>query len=397
MISRGFIREVLSRTNLIELAEEFGAKGMRKAGDGIWMGRCPNPDHDDSTPSFCVHYRESDNDWTWQCFGCHTGPKDEEHGNYGSDAIAFVRWMSAHTGDRTPMSFIEAVNFLAKRIGLKVEEDKYAAEKKQEGLRARAYHEAISPAARDYLIERGLRDKDINEWLIGSIECRERCGSVTRITFPLLNRQNEVIGFSARKMPNAPDDAPKYINSKSSEWFDKGSYLYGINHIDRGFGEIRITEGAMDVIVARRWGARNIVCTLGTSFTRKHAEIIRSMGLTPCLCMDSDEAGRKAAERAAKILSDIGVHSKVFFIPNAKDMADMSNMMRDDTEEYIGSRSMQYWQYLLKEPEEIFRNRIEELRASVLPKILEAEKGASTPETKLLMKSYVKERFGINL
>ena len=46
-------------------------------------------------------------------------------------------------------------------------------------------------------------------------------------------------------------------------------YLYGIQNIDEDFPEIRITEGTFDVILAQKYGAKNVFATLGTAFTEK--------------------------------------------------------------------------------------------------------------------------------
>ena len=108
-------------------------------------------------------------------------------------------------------------------------------------------------AAYTFLFHRGLDEEDLKKWCIGF--------NGERITFPLINSFDQVLGFSNRIVA-CPDDnkAAKYINSKTDEFFEKRKFLYGINRLDKSLGYAYITEGQLDVILASKYGlTKNMV------------------------------------------------------------------------------------------------------------------------------------------
>jgi DNA primase len=55
--------EVKERVSILEYAETL--TGLRRYGEGSWLGRCPLPSHEDKTPSFVVY-----EDGQAHCYGC---------------------------------------------------------------------------------------------------------------------------------------------------------------------------------------------------------------------------------------------------------------------------------------------------------------------------------------
>ena len=80
-----------------------------------------------------------------------------------------------------------------------------------------------------------------------------------------------------------------------------------------------------------------------------------------------------------------------------ENMTKLANELKDGLEDFIESNSMLYWQYAMKDTTAEFESKVNELRLKVLPLIQKAQKSAMTTEEKILLKSYVKERFGISL
>ena len=366
------------------------------------MACCPHPDHEDSTPSFRVRHNE-DGGWSWWCGGCHCGPKNlkgKKNKNYGSDCFAFLQWISDYKGSKHKIEWREAVEILAKRAGIPMEEDKYdgyckvlygIAVKDHRGLRD-------LKDALEYLEGRGLDSNDLARWKIGAHRLREMGEEVTRITFPLFSRYNRVVGVSERLLGWTRESRyPKYRNSRNNPVFNKSSYLYGLHRYDSNFPELRITEGAMDVVTADKFGVKNVVGTLGTAFTREHVHLIKALGAAPCFCLDGDAAGQKGTRKAVELLSEAGIYAKVCILPDGKDLADFSLELGDEIEEYIENHTMNYWEYLLIEPTKIYQAKLTEIREKILPAIIAASKGTTSPEDRLMMKSTVKERFGILL
>ena len=392
MFSQSFIAKVKDAIDLLELVKEHVE--VRSVGANVWQSRCPHPEHNDSSPSFRIWKNKEKNgkhSWSWACMGCHQGKKNARFKNYGSDCFAFIQWMSDYAGSKKKFNWREAITILAKRANIALEEEKYS--EVYQGLRrvATAYHNNLLPPVKQYLYSRGLDDTDLRDWLIGFD------GSCKRITFPLFDRYRQVIGFSNRKIGCTNDLNPKYKNSSNSEWFNKGSYFYGIHLLDNECDEIRVTEGSVDVVVGKKWSVQNLMAPLGTSFTEEHAEIIKNWGKIPCFCMDGDDAGVSAAKRSIEIMASIGVYSKVLFLPAGMDMADLANQLKEDTEAYIQANSMPYWQYALKDAVTQYDAKVNELRMKTLPTVKAAHKSVGTDDERAIMESFVKERFGIAL
>ena len=63
MFSQELLENIKSAVNLKTLAEEYETK-RTKASSNLWQGRCPNPDHEDLTPSFKIWHNKND---SWYC------------------------------------------------------------------------------------------------------------------------------------------------------------------------------------------------------------------------------------------------------------------------------------------------------------------------------------------
>ena len=100
---RDFIDKIKESTNLVELVSEYTE--LKQEGRYIWRGKCPHPDHDDSTASFTINTRTN----SWCCYGCHSDKKGINN-NYGSDCIAFIQWIN-----QGKMNWVQSVEYLAKR------------------------------------------------------------------------------------------------------------------------------------------------------------------------------------------------------------------------------------------------------------------------------------------
>ena len=126
-----------------------------------------------------------------------------------------------------------------------------------------------------------------------------------RVMFPIMDVNNRVIGFGGRVMG---DGKPKYLNSPETLIFDKSRNLYGLHRARTSRKPYFIVcEGYMDVISLHQAGFTNAVASLGTALTAGHAALIKRYVNEVYLTYDSDEAGTKAALRAAPILREAGV------------------------------------------------------------------------------------------
>ena len=334
MIPDSFIEELRYRCDIEQIISSYTQ--LKRAGRTL-KGLCPF--HSEKTPSFVV-YPENH---SFYCFGCAAG----------GDVITFIR-MAEH------LEYIEAIRFLAEKVGMTVPEDAkddIFAKQKTRMLElnreaARFFHSVlISPQGKrglDYFRERGLSDKTIRKFGLGYspdswdalknhlrqkgfteqemlsaavVRKNDRGGSFdqfcNRVMFPIIDLRGGVIGFGGRILG---DQKPKYLNSSDTAVFKKSRGLFAMN-IAKATKQPRLIlcEGYMDAIAIHQAGFDNAVATLGTALTPEQARLISQYVPEVVLSYDSDEAGRKATDRASQLLSQVGLRVRVLNIPNAKD------------------------------------------------------------------------------
>lgn len=382
MFPQSFIQKIKESTDMKKLAEMYTSEPMKKTGDGVWQSKCPHPDHNERTPSFTVWSKFN----SWACYGCHNGRKSSKDNNFGSDCIAFVQWIEG-------CSWREAVLKLAEINNIPKPSSANDKEYKIQADLADKYHTALinndsNQNVLEYLYGRGLDLNDIKDWKLG--------WDGQKIAFPLLDKYKNTLGFTKRwlEMPAGRND--KYRNSQASSIFDKSKYFYGIHKVDQKQKYIRITEGTVDVIKAVKYGASNVVCTLGTAFTENHAQIIKRLGLIPVLVYDGDSAGLKAMSKAASLLAEIGVFCKVVVLPTGKDLADIVDDYRDFIEDFLKSEAIPYGYYQAQEVVREYNTKLYELKASMYPKIKDIL--LDVPETeKNLVSSFLEDELKIKI
>ena len=344
---QGFIQELKMRSPVQDVIGRYVE--LKRAGRNL-VGRCPF--HSEKTPSFTVF---EDN---FHCFGC----------GAGGDVITFAMRIEN-------LDYKDAVTFLADRCGMTVpqEDRRYSNIEKPKLSRERAfsmnkaaarifYDNLASPegeVARQYLANRNLEAATIKRFGLGYAknefydlynklsalgytkdEIKENflCGISqksgkpfdmfrNRIMFPIIDTSGNVIAFGGRVLD---DSKPKYLNSSDTVVFRKGKQLFALNYAKDVLlgnvesklvksGEIILCEGYMDVIAMHQAGFTNAVATLGTAITSEHARVVSRYAKTAFLAYDSDDAGRKAADKAMTLLNEVGVDTKIIRMQNAKD------------------------------------------------------------------------------
>ena len=150
-----------------------------------------------------------------------------------------------------------------------------------------------------------------------------------RLMFPIQDQIGRVIAFGARKIDEA--DEPKYLNSPETRLFSKSATLYGLFQAARSIQTERtavITEGYTDTIACHQAGITNAVATLGTALTREHARVLRRLCDTVVLLFDSDEAGRRAADRAVEVFFSEEIDVKIATLASATDAKDPDELLK---------------------------------------------------------------------
>jgi DNA primase len=316
------IDEIKNRIDIVDLVSE--TVKLKKSGRSF-TGFCPF--HSNTrTPSFVV-WPESG---TWKCFGaCNTG----------GDIFTYVM-------KRDGLEFREALEFLARKAGVAIEErtPQAEAEDKQQDRLREALAAAVtyffnllraSPQgqiARDHLSRRGIADEavgkfqlgySLDEWHVLEGHLRSRGfsreelvsagllvqrddGTVFdrfrgRLMIPIRDARGHTIGFGARTLTG---EEPKYMNSPQSPLFDKGRALFAIDlarNAIRSEGYAVVVEGYMDAIGAHQAGYANIVASMGTALTEAQFRQLSRLCKKFILALDPDVAGVQAMLRGLDV------------------------------------------------------------------------------------------------
>ena len=331
----GFIYELKSRNDITEVISSYVT--LKRRGRNM-VGLCPF--HGEKTPSFNI-YTETD---SFYCFGC----------GASGDVISFIMKIEN-------LDYVDAVKYLAQRVGLEMPEDSY--DNSLSNLRRRVfeanreaarffYRSLMSPEGKvglDYLRRRMLTDATIRHFGLGyapdswtalcdhlrskgfkeneivsanlGVKRHSSNGIIDRfrgrVMFPIIDLRGNVIAFGGRIMTDAK---PKYLNSSDTPVFKKSENLFSLNNAkNTGDRTLLLCEGYMDVISVNQAGFQNAVASLGTALTSEQAVLMKRYADEIIICYDADEAGQKATARAIPILRSAGLTVRVLSIPNGKD------------------------------------------------------------------------------
>ena len=136
-----------------------------------------------------------------------------------------------------------------------------------------------------------------------------------RIIVPIINQNNDVIGFGGRIIKG--ESNAKYKNTAQTLAFDKRKNLFGINILkkekrENNFDYAILVEGYMDVISLYQAGITNSVASMGTSLTIEQCELFKKTRINKVVVsFDGDTAGQAATMRSLDLLSNKGIEVKV--------------------------------------------------------------------------------------
>ena len=359
LIRQNDIEEVKARTNIADIVGDYVS--LKSAGVGSMKGLCPF--HDERSPSFHVRPQVG----FYHCFGC---------GESG-DVYSFLQKMDH-------VSFSEAVERLAGRVGIELHYEGGAGEAPDHTNRARLY--AANQAAADFFVERlgspgalvgrtflgergfdslaaarfgvGFAPKSWDELtnhlrargfsteeltLAGLVSSREGSSGVYdrfrgRLVWPIRDITGQTIGFGARRLLD-DDKGPKYLNTPETPIYHKAQVLYGLDlakrDISRGH-QVVVVEGYTDVMACHLAGVTTAVATCGTSFGVDHIKVLRRVlgddsGVGEVVfTFDPDAAGQKAAVRAFSEEQRFSAQTYVAVAPEGLDPCDLRLHRGDD-------------------------------------------------------------------
>jgi DNA primase len=331
MIPQATIQSLKKQVDLVRYIESRGTKLTKKGKE--YVGLCPF--HDDHNPSLSVDPKKQ----VWHCFGCDSG----------GDIIMFIRMMDI-------VSFENAVKKLQTYQDIPYngdENDRNTVSTKNtaEGPEARGitpdrpvllrevfdfYHKTFTEDKRglEYLKSRGLDSaelfksfkfgfangslfKTLNGDLknqlkeIGILTKSEREFFHDCIVFPLTDNHGTLINLYGRHI------------TKSQHLYLPGE-IKGLFYAPKGAQEIMLTEGIIDALTLFKNGFKNALAVYGINgFNGDHMQYLKEQRIKKViLCLDGDDAGKKAAPKIIKSINSIGVETSSIQLPADLDITD---------------------------------------------------------------------------
>jgi DNA primase len=329
---------------------------LRRAGADSLKGLCPF--HDEKSPSF--HVRP--NHGHFHCFGC----------GEGGDVYAFLQKIEH-------VSFVEAVELLADRVGYTVTYTGASATNVQRdrGSRSRLlaanaaaqefYAEALksdeAAPAREYLVERNFdaeaaarfgcgfapsgwetltkhllrKGFEFKELEAAGLSREGRRGPMDRfhrrLLWPIRASGGEVIGFGARRIFDDDQMEAKYVNTPETVLYKKSSVLFGLDLAKRDIAkghQAVVVEGYTDVMAMHLAGVTTAVASCGTAFGDEHMSMLRRLMMDDnffrgelIYVFDGDAAGRAAAVKAFEGEQNLAGQSFVAVADDGMDPCDL--------------------------------------------------------------------------
>ena len=369
MIPREVVDEIIRRNDIEDVVGSYVT--LKRAGSNR-NGLCPF--HSEKTPSFTVFPATS----SFYCFGC----------GAGGNVITFIQKIEN-------LDYVGAVEFLGARVGVTVPHDTRPDERPlvprkriyemnleaakffrdclfdpavgREGLAylmekrgltgATIKHFGLGFAPNDFTrLTRHLREAGYTdtEMTVGFLAGRSQRSDTlydlfrNRIMFPVIDTTGNIVAFGGRVMD---DSKPKYLNSADTPGFKKSRVLFGLNFARHACAEEMIVcEGYMDTIAIQAAGFQNAVATLGTAITQDHARLLARYTKRVILNYDSDDAGQRAADKAMRLLDEVGLPVRVLKLTGAK-----------DADEFIRKNGAEAFRTLLVQSDSAFNFKMEKV------------------------------------
>ncbi len=354
-----FIEEVLSRTDIVEVIGE--RLRLTKSGKE-YRALCPF--HQEDTPSFYVSPEKQ----VYHCFGC----------GASGNVITFLM-------EYEKLTFSEAVKELARRAGLDIPEEsgeRFSVLYEINQFACDFYHRYLlsdqGKRAREYLKERGVEDRIIEEFKLGyappegttflkkakerfRLQDVERAGLAIRrergyvdrfrrrIMFPIFSTSGKVIAFGGRILG---EGEPKYLNSPDTPIYRKGSNFYSLYHSKNALREKRtciLVEGYFDYLSLYQGGIKNVLASLGTAFTDSQASILSRNVEKVYLFYDADQAGRRASLRGIELLVSSGLEIKIGIMENEKDPDELMRKEGKEGIERVMEQAVDFVDFVVEE------------------------------------------------
>lgn len=335
-IKEEVINEIRSKADIVDIISGY-LSGVSAKGKNFTT-KCPF--HQDKSPSLIISPEKQ----IFNCFVCHVG------GNVFSFIMKYEN-----------VSFVEALKIVADKIGYKLDIGSNENVKKNKKeleiyeFATKYYMNNMNTLngnkAREYLSKRGINEKIVKEFRIGysgsekdsfykialskgwDIDTLDKLGLINkvneniydtfinRIVIPIENLQGDVVGFTGRIF-NGEDNTAKYLNTKETDIFKKGSLLFNYHNAKNYIREkkcVIVVEGNMDAIKMSAKGFKNTIALQGVALLKDQVDYLKRLKVPVILMLDNDNAGLEATIKNGNVLISNEIETKVVRLSGAKD------------------------------------------------------------------------------
>jgi len=349
------VEQIKDRLGAAEVIGEYVK--LEKAGVN-YKALCPF--HNEKTPSFTVNTERN----FWYCFGCQEGgdiftfvqkieglefrevlERLAERANVELPKFNNAKHKEARSQKQRTLDILELTTKIYEKLLLKGEKSEqlleYLKERGLTGELIKDFRIGYAPdswrAIVGYLLKKNFKLGDIKKTGLIIAKKGEESQNVNdyydrfrdRITFPIIDVNGRVIGYSARMVPGVGvnEKTAKYINSPQSDIYDKSKVLYGLYQAKkaiRSSGYAIIVEGQMDVVLSHRANINNIVAASGTALTDQQVKILKRYTHKVKLSFDMDGAGQKATKKSIQVCLRNDMQVKIILLPEGvKDVGEL--------------------------------------------------------------------------
>lgn len=329
------MEEQIIEFNVLEVISKYTTVNKKSATN--YFAVCPI--HNESTPSLSINIKKN----IWKCFGC----------GHGGNAVKFVSLVEG-------ISYKDAYKKLLMDYGYITEKNNSNNDKLYTLMShvSNFYQHVLLNTQKgvnilNLLLERGFSKSTIMKFNVGFstpfgsekndiildiskdngytkkevIECGllnsyDKDLFRNRIMIPI-SVSNNVVGFMGRTVEQSDDI--KYLNSPKNLIFAKEKILFNLDRVKQEViknREIFLCEGAFDVMSLHEAGLP-AVCSMGTSFTVKQAQLLKFLNCKVNIVFDGDKAGTKAAFKAAQLLKKLDINNQICCMPEQLDPNDL--------------------------------------------------------------------------
>ncbi|WP_018676097.1 DNA primase [Riemerella columbina] len=343
-ISKEFIDRLLFNTDILHVFQHLGIK-LEKKGAHYW---CLSPFKDEKTPS------------------CQIKVSTQKFIDYSSgisgNAVSLLMEVKK-------MTYPEAIEELARMQGVQLEYESQADTEQHKAKRAKEknlrkylislnkkFIENLKKLSKDHpawkeIAKRGYTDEEVQEWQIGyapgnnfiydlfsaagNVAAGKQLGLINdknndkiwdRLTYPIFDKQDHIIGFAHRDLSGDGKHA-KWMNPPETDLYKKDKTLYGLNVAKTAIVKekrVWLMEGYNDVIAWHKYDITNTIGICGTALTKNHIRELKKLTNKITLCLDPDSAGRKATLKYIPDLIAEGFSVEVCQLPKGEDPDDYS-------------------------------------------------------------------------